>query len=49
VNIIGFFADSIAGSGDLNGYVARHPGLVSVGAPAISAESSFLMAMTLVR
>jgi hypothetical protein len=49
VNIIGFFLDSTGGPGEVTGYVARHPGLVSPDSPTLSAASSFVPAITLVR
>jgi Putative Flp pilus-assembly TadE/G-like len=47
-NIVGFFIESASGIGAV-GYVARYPGLVSPGNPSLSAASSFLPAVTLVR
>jgi hypothetical protein len=49
VNIVAFFVDSIDGSGDSDGYLAAYPGLVSAAASTVTVQSSFLMAMTLVR
>ena len=48
VNIVGFFIESIDGSGDAGGYLTTYPGLMSAG-PRIALQSSFLMAATLVR
>jgi hypothetical protein len=48
VNIVGFFIDDAAGSG---GHLTSYPGLVPLPAefPKLTAESSFLKAITLVR
>ena len=49
VNIVGFFLGSVSG-GDATGYLTKYPGLVSPPpAPGLSAASSFLPAITLVR
>jgi len=49
VNIIGFFLDGTGGPGEATGFVARYPGLVSPDSPSLSAASSFVPAITLVR
>lgn len=48
-NLAGFFMDRVEGGGNLVGYIARHPGLVSPLAPTLTDTSSFLPAITLVR
>ncbi len=48
VNIVGFFLDHVE-AGGVAGYIARYPGLVSPDDPTLSAASSFLPAITLVR
>ena len=45
VNIVGFFI----GDDSASGYVTSYPGLVSADPPKLSADSSFLKAVTLVR
>jgi hypothetical protein len=50
VNIVGFFLE-VAGPmpGEVSGYLARYPGLVSPDTPSLSEGSSFAPAITLVR
>jgi hypothetical protein len=49
VNLVGFFLDYLVGGSDAVGYLARHPGLRSPDHATLSATSSFLPAITLVR
>ena len=48
-NILGFFLDQVNGGGGVDGYIARYPGLLSLDNPTLSATSSFLPAISLVR
>lgn len=48
VNIVGFFIDSVTGSG-ATGYITRYPGQISPSNPFVRSDSSFLPAVTLVR
>jgi Flp pilus assembly protein TadG len=49
VNILGFFVQSISGSGDVSGYLVNVPGELESGSPSLSGASSFSKVITLVR
>ena len=48
VNMVGFFLESVTGSGAV-GYVTKYPGLISSSFPLLQPASSFLPAVSLVR